>query len=66
MKFMRGLTAIAVVALLAACSNQNETENTASVDASDDASGAISVSFEKYELDNGLDVILHVDRSDPV
>ena len=25
-----------------------------------------SVSFEKYTLDNGLDVILHVDRSDPV
>jgi zinc protease len=25
-----------------------------------------SVVFEKYTLDNGLDVILHVDRSDPV
>jgi zinc protease len=25
-----------------------------------------SISYEKYELDNGLDVILHVDRSDPV
>jgi len=25
-----------------------------------------SVNFEKYTLDNGLDVILHVDRSDPV
>jgi zinc protease len=31
------------------------------------ASGAqVSVEFEKYELPNGLDVILHVDRSDPV
>ncbi|MBT8047741.1 MAG: insulinase family protein [Xanthomonadales bacterium] len=25
-----------------------------------------SISYEKYRLDNGLDVILHVDRSDPV
>ena len=28
--------------------------------------GGIAVEFEKYELPNGLDVILHVDRSDPV
>ncbi len=26
----------------------------------------LSVPFEKYTLDNGLDVVLHVDRSDPV
>jgi len=26
----------------------------------------ISLDFEKYELANGLDVVLHVDRSDPV
>jgi zinc protease len=26
----------------------------------------LSINYEKYELDNGLDVILHVDRSDPV
>src|SRR5687767_5698379 len=33
----------------------------------DSATGApISLSYEKYELPNGLDVILHVDRSDPV
>ena len=25
-----------------------------------------TVEFEKYELDNGLDVILHVDASDPI
>lgn len=25
-----------------------------------------SISFEKYELDNGLEVIFHIDRSDPV
>ena len=26
----------------------------------------LSLDFEKYTLDNGLDVVLHVDRSDPV
>jgi zinc protease len=26
----------------------------------------VSISYEKYELANGLDVILHVDRSDPI
>ena len=26
----------------------------------------IAIDFERYELDNGLDVILHVDRSDPI
>ena len=25
-----------------------------------------SIDFEKYTLDNGLDVILHTDRSDPI
>src|SRR5688572_11157369 len=30
------------------------------------ASAPIAVEYEKYELANGLDVILHVDRSDPV
>ena len=25
-----------------------------------------NVPFEKFELDNGLDVIFHIDRSDPV
>jgi zinc protease len=29
-------------------------------------SSPVSVEYEKYELPNGLDVILHVDRSDPV
>ncbi|MCF7832967.1 MAG: insulinase family protein [Candidatus Marinimicrobia bacterium] len=28
--------------------------------------GDLSISYEKYELENGLDVILHVDDSDPI
>ncbi len=31
-----------------------------------DSGGSVSIDFERYELANGLDVVLHVDRSDPV
>ncbi len=30
------------------------------------ARGALDVEFERFELDNGLEVVLHVDRSDPI
>ncbi|MFC7357472.1 M16 family metallopeptidase [Jejudonia soesokkakensis] len=33
---------------------------------SSEESAKLSVDFEKYELENGLDVILHQDKSDPV
>jgi len=26
----------------------------------------LSIDFDKYQLDNGLDVVLHVDKSDPI
>ncbi|MEA2076430.1 MAG: pitrilysin family protein [Candidatus Marinimicrobia bacterium] len=28
--------------------------------------GGLSITYEKYELENGLDVILHIDDSDPI
>lgn len=31
-----------------------------------DRNGGVAIDFERYELANGLDVILHVDRSDPI
>lgn len=34
--------------------------------AKEEAKADLNVEFEKIELDNGLDVVLHVDRSDPV
>ncbi|WP_347372696.1 pitrilysin family protein [Aequorivita sp. Q41] len=34
--------------------------------ASADENAKLSVPFEKYELENGLDVILHLDKSDPI
>jgi zinc protease len=33
---------------------------------SSEDTGKLSVEFEKYELENGLDVILHQDKSDPI
>ncbi|MCB0468383.1 MAG: hypothetical protein KDC64_09255, partial [Aequorivita sp.] len=32
----------------------------------DEDTAKLSVPFEKYELENGLDVILHQDKSDPI
>jgi len=31
-----------------------------------DSGSGLDINYEKYELDNGMDVVLHVDRSDPV
>lgn len=33
---------------------------------SEEKSGELKIDYEKYRLDNGLDVILHHDRSDPI
>ena len=40
------------------------TDSTSGGDAQESAS--LSVDYEKYELENGLDVILHQDKSDPI
>ncbi len=31
-----------------------------------DTGSGLNINYEKYEMDNGLDVVLHIDRSDPV
>lgn len=68
----RLITALTLGFILSSCDTQQNAETpitaspvptpgqTAQADASP------SIEFEKYALDNGLDVILHVDRSDPV
>ena len=43
------------IVLLSSCSNINNQKNK-----------ELNIDFEKIELDNGLDVIFHVDKSDPV
>jgi len=46
--------ALLILALLAAASCQQK------------AGDELSLPFEKYQLDNGLNVILHQDKSDPI
>ncbi len=50
----RGRLALGILVLVAGCSP------------SDQADPEFAVEFEQYTLANGLDVVLHVDRSDPV
>jgi zinc protease len=48
--------AFLLLLVLCACNADNNTATT----------GKFSVPYEKFELDNGLDVVLHIDKSDPV
>lgn len=50
------LTPLLTPLLIGACGGRD-----AAIDAA-----PVSIEFERYELPNGLDVILHVDRSDPI
>ncbi|MEM7277100.1 MAG: pitrilysin family protein, partial [Pseudomonadota bacterium] len=61
---VRKLTVIvAGVFTLIACTAM---ENASKPDTEDAESTGFNIEFEKYTLDNGLDVILHVDKSDPM
>ncbi|WP_306249639.1 pitrilysin family protein [Parvularcula sp. IMCC14364] len=63
------LLAISLAALsLAACGNSPSADNyqEPATPEMTDTSSQLSVAVEKYELENGLDVVLHVDKSDPV
>ncbi len=56
-----------MIAGLAAC--QPGTETTVKTDSPETATlseSSFSLDYEKFTLDNGLEVILHVDRSDPI
>ena len=51
---------------LSACSDSQETVADAPAEDTPAETAETLIPFEKYELDNGLDVILHQDSSDPV
>ena len=53
-KYALGLAFLAAIALLGACQSS-----------SGSASDEFSLDYEKYVLDNGLEVVLHQDKSDP-
>ncbi|UTW54000.1 pitrilysin family protein [Kordiimonas sp. SCSIO 12610] len=63
------IAAASVLALCTACGEQSaptEQENEAAVQAITDAASEIAIEYEKFTLSNGLEVVLHVDRSDPI
>ncbi|MBX2829467.1 MAG: insulinase family protein [Flavobacteriaceae bacterium] len=49
---------LALSLFLISCGTNNES--------SQEESSKLSIEFEKYELENGLDVVLHQDKSDPI
>lgn len=65
MKRTGSILALAIGFILPGCDTQQDVENLV-VEPAKPAQDELSISYEKYELDNGLAVILHVDRSDPV
>ncbi|MFT7073176.1 M16 family metallopeptidase [Patiriisocius sp. Uisw_017] len=52
------LFALAVIVCFTSCKENSETSSV--------ESAKLSVDFEKYTMDNGLEVILHQDKSDPI
>lgn len=65
------VTALCTSALLISCSEQaTKSASTSSVQTEKNSSTAptsdLNIAYEKFTLDNGLQVIFHVDRSDPV
>ena len=66
----RLITALTLITILSGCDSKQTNVTTAPEQAEisqvAQAVNGPSVSYEKYTLDNGLDVILHIDRSDPV
>ena len=61
---LRSLTLTASAFVLLACSEAGiEAPKT---EASPKADSALEINYDKFTLENGLDVIFHIDRSDPV
>ena len=54
MKLFKLFVSLLVVLFLSACSTNEKSDD------------KLSVPYEQYKLDNGLDVILHQDKSDPI
>ncbi len=63
---LASLAAVAALTL-AACSKEAPPTTTAETPPETTAEApGLSIEFEKYQLDNGLEVVLHVDKSDPI
>jgi len=62
--FIRDLSLAASALAIAACSEAGI--ETPKADTAPKSEAALEINYEKFTLDNGLDVIFHIDRSDPV
>ncbi|NNE58670.1 MAG: insulinase family protein [Hellea sp.] len=61
------LTGLAVsVVLLEGCRSGDEVNSRGETPVNVSGSNALTVEYEKFTLKNGMDVVLHVDRSDPL
>ncbi len=56
-KFFKIFWVFALAMVIISCQSEKKTE---------EDSAELSLEFEKYELKNGLDVVLHQDKSDPI
>lgn len=66
MKAMKGLlVSIAIVFAITACDSPKQ-ETAKSPQEQKSNGPSLDISFEKYQLENGLTVILHEDKSDPI
>ena len=71
MNITKAMVVLVFALVITACDGPQSTTQTAPAQAPEaesvaSANAAPSIDFEKYTLGNGLDVILHVDRSDPI
>ena len=62
--FIRSLSLAASAIVLMSCSDQGTLTPDSSTSSKTDT--ALEINYEKYTLENGLDVVFHIDRSDPV
>ncbi len=64
----RTLTAIAIstALILSGCQTATNQQEKVASSIADKQSTDFSISYQKYTLDNGLEVILHQDKSDPI
>jgi len=65
-KLSQVFTLLSLCVVLFACSTPTKQAQHATSKSAVKSGSGLSIEFEKYTLENGLDVILHVDRSDPI
>ena len=66
MNFRNILLAVAATLVLSACGDTSVSTSTGVNEAEVTAPSILTIDYEKFTLENGLDVILQVDRSDPI